>query len=74
MARVVADQDPLGFGTGPLLKVSGLWGVKTKLENEKPKGERERERERLFFLGEINHSDDFSSFCHLKKEVVYPGY
>ena len=36
VARVVADQDPLGFGTGPLLKVSGLWGVKTKLENQKP--------------------------------------
>ena len=69
MARVVADQNPLGFGTGPLLKVCvDCWGRETEAENQKPKGktrkraiERERERERemrLVLLGEINHSPE----------------
>ena len=69
MATVVADQNPLGFGTGPLLKVCvDFWGRKTEAENQKPKGktrkraiERERERERemrVILLGEINHSPE----------------
>ena len=69
MARVVADQNPLRFGTGPLLKVCvDFWGRETEAENQKPKGktrkraiERERERERekrLVLLGEINQSSE----------------
>ena len=39
MARVVADQNPLRFGTGPLLKVCvDFGGRKTEAENQKPKG------------------------------------
>ena len=65
VARVVADQNPLRFGTGPLLKVCvDFWGRETEAENQKPKGktrkraiEREREK-RLVLLGEINQSSE----------------
>ena len=66
VARVAADQNPLGFGAGALLKVSGLchFGVekqKQRIQSRKARQERERlwERERgmrLFFSGEINYS------------------
>ena len=68
VARVVADQNPLRFGTGPLLKVCvDFWGRKTEAENQKPKGKTrkraiERERKvRLVLLGEINHSSERSA-------------
>ena len=56
---MVVDQNPLGFGTGALLKVSGL----RHLGVAKEERERLREREmRLFFLGEINHSSERAFF------------
>ena len=78
VARVVADQNPLGFGTGPLLKVCVDFGVekqKQRTKSQKARQERERLRERqremrLALLGEINHSSQGRADVKEKKTRI----
>ena len=76
VARVVANQNPLGFGTGPLLKVCVDFGVekqKQRTKSQKARQERERLRERemrLVMFGENNHSSERRADVKEKKTRI----